>query len=126
MEEIAGSEGHQSTSRMMLHDLEAEYVVKNISKEDAQALLNDLPEHYYVIDLYYDEAKMRLEFDIMLDDVSPLEITDHYDYMEQNHPECRKRFEQLHDYRTAFDDADTDKYNDDSIDLEQIQNRIIP
>ena len=126
MEETQGLEGHQSTSRMMLHDVEAEYVVRNINKEDAQALLNDLPEDYYVVDLYYDTVKRRLEFTIFLDDVSPLGITDYYDYMENTHPECKKRFEQLHDSRTAFDDADNDKYNEDSIDLVQVQNRTLP
>jgi hypothetical protein len=119
-------EGHVSSSRPMLHDLEAEYVVKNVTKEEAQAILDDLPDNYYVIDLYYDANKKRMEFIIMLDDVEPVEISDHYDFMEQNHPECKKKFEQLHDFRTSFDDKETDEYNESAIDLLALNNRIIP
>ena len=119
-------DGARVTSNHMLHDMEAEYVVRNISKENAQALLNEFPEHYYIIDKYYDATKRRLEFSIMLDDVAPLEISDHYDYMEQNHPECKKRFEQLHDSRTAFDDADNDEYYKNAIDLTQFVDRTLP
>lgn len=119
-------EGHISTSRSMLHDLEAEYVVKNVTKEEAQAILDDLPDNYYVIDLYYDANKKRMEFIIMLDDIEPVEISDHYDFMEQNHPECKKKFEHLHDFRTSFDDKETDEYNENAIDLLALNNRIIP
>ena len=119
-------DGARVTSNRMLHDMEAEYVVKNISKENAQALLNEFPDHYYITDKYYDATKRRLEFIIMLDDVAPLEISDHYDYMELNHPECKKRFEQLHDSRTAFDDADNDEYLKNAIDLTQFVDRTLP
>ena len=119
-------DGARITSNRMLHDMEAEYVVKNISKENAQALLNEFPEHYYITDKYYDATKRRLEFIIMLDDVAPIEVSDHYDYMEQNHPECKKRFEQLHDSRTAFDDADNDEYYKNAIDLTQFVDRTLP
>ena len=47
-------------------------------------------------------------------------------YMEQNHPECLKRFEQLHDSRTAFDDADNDEYLKTAIDLTQFVDRTLP
>jgi hypothetical protein len=119
-------QGHITSENKMLHDLEAEYVVRNIDKEDAQLILNDLPEHYYVIDKWYDSVKRRMEFTIMLDDVAPIEISDHYDYMEENHPECRKRFDQLHDFRTGFDDADLDSYNDDATDYTQFIDRTLP
>ena len=66
-------DGARLTSNHMLHDMEVEYVVKSISKENAQALLNEFPEHYYIIDKYYDATKRRLEFIIMLDDVAPIE-----------------------------------------------------
>ena len=85
-----------------------------------------MPEQYYISDKYYDAAKRKLEFSIWLDDVSPLEISDHYDFMENNHPECKRRFHQLHDYRTAFDDKDTDEYESDSIDLNQFNDRTLP
>ena len=75
---------------------------------------------------YYDANKKRMEFIIMLDDVEPVEISDHYDFMEQNHPECKKKFEQLHDFRTSFDDKETDEYNESAIDLLALNNRIIP
>ena len=39
MEQVEAQEGHYNSSNHMLHDLEAEYLVKNISKENAQALL---------------------------------------------------------------------------------------
>ena len=46
--------------------------------------------------------------------------------MENNHPECKKRFEQLHDSRTAFDDADNDEYFKNAIDLTQFVDRTLP
>ena len=119
-------EGHQSTSRMMLHDYEVEYIVKNITKESAQNLLNSLPEDWYIIEKYYENSKNRLEFTIMLDDVSPLGITDHIDYMENNHPECKVRFQQLHDFKTSFDDSESDEYNANAIDLTKFNDRTLP
>lgn len=126
MEQVDAQEGHLTSSNHMLHDLEAEYVVRNISKEDAQALLNEFPEDYYVSDKYYDATKRRLEFTIWLDDVAPLAVSDHYDYMENEHPECKRRFQQLHDYRTAFNDADADEYNANATDLNQFNDRTLP
>lgn len=123
---VEAQEGHYNSSNHMLHDLEAEYLVRNVSKEDAQALLNELPEEYYVSDKYYDATKRRLEFTIWLDDVAPLAVSDHYDYMENEHPECKRRFHQLHDYRTAFDDRDADEYTSDAIDLNQFNDRTLP
>ena len=40
--------------------------------------------------------------------------------------ECKKRFEQLHDSRTAFDDADNDEYFKNAIDLTQFSDRTLP
>jgi hypothetical protein len=119
-------DGHQSKNKLMLHDYEVEYIVRDVSKEDAQALLNEFPQTWYVIDKYYEPSKRRLEFTLMLDDVSPVEISDHYDYMEQNHPECRRRFEQLHDFRSSFDDEENDLYNQNAVDLNIYNDRTLP
>jgi len=119
--------GSQSTQMPDLHDVEIEYVVKKIGKDEAQSILYDLPEHVYVTDRYYDEVNRRFEFTVYLDDVPSTDISEFLDYMDSNHERCHKKFIHLHDYRTAHDAEDRERWNEESEDLSKYESyRTLP
>jgi len=114
----------QGTSNVQmpdLHDIEFEYVRRNISKEDAQALLYDLPEEVYIIERRYDEDRRRLEFNAYLDDVATTVMSEFIDFMEANYPDCKLKFLHMHDYRAAHDKEDRDRYDEESEDLSKYE-----
>lgn len=106
-----------------IHDYEIEYRYRNISREDAQKLLYDLPENegdLYVKFREYDESTMTLYFTVYLDDFSPPNLSAFTDYMDVNYPECKLQYSYMHDYTNALDE-ETIGYVKGSLDLSQYE-----
>lgn len=99
--------GPKSAITKNVHDYEVEFRVKKITREEAQFLLYDLPDHFgdlYVTYRDYDAERSVLNFTVYLNDVNSTDMSGFMDHMEQNYPNCKLQYDYMHDYTNALDD----------------------
>jgi len=129
-EEDQSPQGHNNKPVATgIHDYEVEYRYRNISREDAQALLYDLPDtegDLYIKERAYNEERRTLTFTVYLDDVSPVNVSAFMDFMESTYPDCKLQYSYMYDYTQACDE-ETIGYVKENLSLSQYEgNRTLP